>query len=80
LNNPPNSQRLERAQSQLVHAQLTPHSHTQPQMHVGVQEQGEAQTQLLVVMLALFASVVVVFMRHLVFGLPESYWRRAPAS
>ena len=75
MNDPPDSQRLERAQSQAVHAQPAPPSHAEPQVHTGVQEQDEAQTQLLVFMVVLFASVVVVFMRHLVFGLSAWYGR-----
>ena len=80
MNDSPSSQRLERAQSQLVHAQTAPHSHAEPQVHVAVQEQGEAQTQLLAFIVLPFASLVVVFMRHLVFGLPGSYRRRARVS
>jgi hypothetical protein len=80
LNDSPSGQRPVRAQSQLVHAQLAPHSHSEPQVHVGVQGEGEAQAQLLVFMLVLFASVFVVFMRHLVFGLPGLYGHQRRAS
>jgi hypothetical protein len=80
LNDSPSGQRLVREQSQLVHAQLAPHAHNEPQVHVGVQGEGEAQAQLLVFMLVLFASVVVVFMRHLVFGLPGLYGHQRRAS
>ena len=73
MNDSPSGQRPLRAQSQLVQAQLAPHSHNEPQVHVGVQGQGEAQAQLVVFMLVLFASVGVVFMRHLVFGLAGLY-------
>jgi hypothetical protein len=53
-----------------VQVQVTPQSHVGPQAHVGVQEQADAQTQLLVFVLVVFASLIVVFMKHLVFGLP----------
>jgi hypothetical protein len=80
LNDLPSSQRLALSQSQSVQAQLAPQSHTEPQVHIGKQEQAEPQTQLLVFMLVVRASFVVIFMRHLVFGLPKLYEPRAQAS
>jgi hypothetical protein len=80
LNDPLSSQRLALSQSQSGQPQLAPQSHTEPQVHVGTQEQAEPQSQPLVFMLVVFASFVVVFIRHLVFGLPASYGRRARAS
>ena len=69
MNNRLSNQRLAQVQSQSVQPQLTPHPHTEPQLHVVAQEQGAAQLQPVDFVLVVFASFVVVVMRYLVFGL-----------
>jgi predicted TPR repeat methyltransferase len=71
LNDAASSHRLAQAQSE--QAQLAPQSHVAAQVQVGVQEQGETHAQPLAFVLALFASLLMVFMRHLVFGLNGLY-------
>jgi hypothetical protein len=74
LNDSPSSQRLVQTQPQLAHVQPAresqAESQAESQVHVGVQEQSDVQVQLLEFALAGFASSIMVFMRHLVFGLP----------
>jgi hypothetical protein len=61
--------KVDQAQSQLVHAQPALQPHDESHEHDGVQAQDGAQPQELEVVPVTFASMVVDFMRHLVFGL-----------